>query len=154
PIGWLQIFSFGHTLGERTNRAGAVRLRPGSHLTVSANGIEERQYWKLRHEPTRLDPESHADATFEAFQDSAAWRTKRFPRAMVALSGGLDSRLLAGALPRDAGAHAFTLLMSADNEQNLEVKTAAEVAARLGLPHEIRAIKIGNYSRVVDDVVR
>src|SRR5207244_2554812 len=98
-VGWLQIFTYGHTLGQRTNRLGGVRVRPGSHVTITPGGVDDRQYWKLSHDPVDLDPQSHADAAFEAFQETAAWRAKRFPRCVIALSGGLDSRLVAATLP-------------------------------------------------------
>ena len=154
PIGWLQIFTYGQTLAQRTNRSGAVRLMPGSHMTISSSGIEDRQYWRILHEPCDLNAEAHADAVFEAFQDSAAWRAKRRPRCLIALSGGLDSRIVAASIPKGTDAVAFTLLTSPDNQLNLEVKTAAKVAEHLGLPHEIWPITPGNYSRIADEVVR
>src|SRR5262249_40237325 len=85
PLGWLQIFTYWHTFGQRTNRLGAVRLRPASHVTISLEGLDDRQYWQLTHEPSDIDLQAHADATFEAFEESAAWRARRFRRCLIAL---------------------------------------------------------------------
>src|SRR5262249_3571096 len=153
PVGWLQIFTYWHTFGQRTNRLGAVRLRPASHVTISLEGLDDRQYWQLTHEPSDLDLQAHADATFEAFEESAAWRARRFRRCLIALSGGLDSRMVAAAHPNDVDAIAFTLVTAPNGQHDLEASTAAKVAACLQLPHEISRIKLGNYSSVIDDVV-
>jgi len=154
-LGWLQIFRFGHTLARRTNLAGAERLRPGTHMTISPRGVEDRQYWRLEHQPEdQLDPDSFASEVFEAFQESAVWRAKHVPRGIIALSGGLDSRLVAACVPKSVDATAFTFVNSTESTNTPEVLAASEVARRLGLPHEIKQIELGAYSKTADSVVR
>src|SRR4029077_111183 len=110
-LGWLQIFRFGHTLGTRTNCVGAERLRPATHLTITPDCVTERQYWKLEHQPEeKLNSNSFADEVFQAFLESATWRTRRSPRSILALSGGLDSRLVAACAPKDVDLTAFTFV--------------------------------------------
>src|SRR5262249_28251317 len=155
PLGWLQIFSFGHTLGRTTNCIGAQRLRPGTHLTITPDRIVERTYWKLEHKPENdLDPDSFADEVFEAFKASAAWRARRSLRSIIALSGGLDSRLVAACLPKDRDITAFTFVNSVEFANTPDVSAASEVTRRLGLRHEIKRIELGAYSSTADTVVR
>ena len=155
PLGWLQIFRFAHTLGRTTNCAGAQRLWPASHLTITPDRVVKNTYWKLEHKPENdLDPESFADEVFEAFKASATWRARRSPRSIIALSGGLDSRLVAACVPKDVDVTAFTFVNSVESDNTAEVSTAAEVARRLGLRHEIKRVELGACSATADTVVR
>jgi hypothetical protein len=154
-LGWLQILRFGHTLGKRTNCMGAQRLRPGSHITIGAHSVTERRYWKLEHTPdTGLHPDAFADEVFHFFEASVQWRTRRSPRCIIALSGGLDSRLVAACTPKDVAASAMTFVDSLESTRTAEVFAASEVAKRLGLPHEVRPVESGSYSKTADLVVR
>jgi hypothetical protein len=109
-IGWLEAFSYAHTNGTRTTADGVHRLRPATHLTITPHGMNERQHWRLEHRPDPgLDPVKHSPEVFEAFRER---RTQGTPRrqGVLALSVGLDSRLVAAALPRDADFKAFTFV--------------------------------------------
>ena len=154
-LGWLQIFQLHHTLGARTNFDGVVRLQPGTHLTISSAGIQEQQYWRLRHEPDHnLDPGPFADEVFEAFSESVSWRAKRAPKSLLALSGGLDSRLVAGCLPEDIDATAFTFFRpSGAALDKQEALSASQVAEQLNLVHQLQAFEPGEYSRVAKAAV-
>ncbi|TFG47019.1 MAG: hypothetical protein E4H40_07025, partial [Candidatus Brocadiia bacterium] len=141
PLGILQIFSYGHTLETKTNLQDIERLRPASHIVVSKEGIQERQYWRLTHNVQQdLDAETFAEKTFEAFQASTSARTQLTKKGFVALSGGLDSRLLAGAIPSDSDYYAFTIADSTSSENTPEVSAAREVSRILGLEHQIGRI--------------
>lgn len=154
-LGWLQILRFGHTLGQRTNCTGARRLRPASHVVIDSRSVTERCYWTLEHNPDpELHPDLFADQVFHALEASAQWRARRSPRSIIALSGGLDSRLVAACTPKDGGARAMTFVNSVESPGTPEVLAAAEVAKRLGLPHEIRPVEPGSYSKTADLVVR
>ena len=154
-LGWLQILRFGHTLRGRTNCMGAQRLRPASHVTINTQTVTEHRYWRLEHRPdTTLRAHILADDVFSAFQESVHWRVRRSPRSIIALSGGLDSRLLAACTPTDVGAKAMTFVNSVGSTRTPEVLAASEVAKRLGLPHEVRPIEPGSYSKTADLVVR
>lgn len=154
-LGWLQILTFGHTLGPRTNCMGAQRLRPASHITVSAQALAERRYWRLEHRPdTDVHPDTLASEVFHSLEASVQWRARRAPRSIIALSGGLDSRLVAACTPRDIGASALTFVDSVDATITPEVSAASMVAQRLGLPHDIRPVGTGSYSMTADLVVR
>src|SRR6185295_2057265 len=99
-LGWFQLLSCEHTLEDRTTLKDTKRLKPATHVTISADGIvHERQYWRLTHRSDEaLDPISHSRRVFEAFEAGVAYRARLVSRGVIALSGGLDSRLVAAAL--------------------------------------------------------
>ena len=137
-LGWLQIFSYGHTLGARTHMREVKRLLPASHVTFSREGIRQEQYWRLKHQvEDGLDPEAFADRLFDAFRRGTERRAAMLGRGIIALSGGVDSRLLAGAVPKGAPFSAFTYVDSVDTTYTPEVRAAAQVGEILGLEHRI-----------------
>jgi hypothetical protein len=140
-IGWLETCTASHTFGTRTTAQGIERLRPGTHLTISSEAVTERQYWRLEHRPdTSLDPSKHSAEVFEAFRAGTELRARLVGRGILALSGGLDSRLVAGALPRDTNYSAFTFVDKAGADSTPQTSAAAAVSAALGLRHHIEAL--------------
>ena len=110
-VGWLQASTIGHTVGTRTTADGVLRLRPATHLTITPEHVAERQYWRLEHRPDpSLDPATHSAEVFQAFRTSTERRAGLVGQGVLGLSGGLDSRLIAGALPATADFSAFTFV--------------------------------------------
>lgn len=141
--GWLEVYLLGHTLGARTTVDGVTRLGPGRHLTISADRICDRQYWRLEHRPDRgLDPDVHSEKVFESFRESVEQRARLVGRGVVGLSGGLDSRLLAGVLPPDTAFSAFTFVDQRGAGSTPQTRAATSVAAALGLPHHVEELPI------------
>ena len=101
-----------------------------------------------------MSPDTFADEVFHVFQGSVQWYARRSPRSVIALSGGLDSRLVAACTPKDVGATAFTMVDSVESTITPDVSAASEVAKRLGLAHDVRSVETGSYSRTADLVVR
>jgi len=146
-LGWLQIFALKRTLGSRTHLRDVRRLLPASHVTLSPEGDREHQYWRPRHEVDEdPDPENTSKRVFDAFREATKRRAERLGKGIIALSGGLDSRLLAGALPVDSGFSAFTFVDSLDTTDTREVRTAAEITRILGIPHLIKPVPRGALS--------
>src|SRR5579872_4062323 len=140
-VGWLQACTAAHTFGTRTTAQGVERLRPGTHLTLTPEGTNERQYWRLQHRPDAdLDPAKHSEEVFQAFRKGAERRVQLVRKGIVALSGGLDSRLVAGALPGDTDYSAFTFVDSPDADHTAQTRAAAAVSAALGLRHQIQPL--------------
>jgi hypothetical protein len=153
-VGCLQVFTCGHTVGTRTTIEGVARLRPATHLSVVPERIVEKQYWRLIHTPREdLDPVEHGVAVFEAFRSGAAVRARLARRGVVPLSGGLDSRLVAGSLPDRSNYSGFTFVDSPVMKSTLETQAAAEVCRALGLTHHVRAVPAGAYGRHARDVI-
>ena len=154
-LGWMQIFSFGHTLETRTNIRNIKRISPATHLIISpTNIIQEKQYWQLKSRPEDdLNPAHYSKKVFRAFQKGTSLRAGLVGEGVVALSGGLDSRLIAGALPKNGGFEAFTFVNSTSTSNTNEVRIAAEVAAILGLEHHIEHLADYRVSQFVNDIV-
>lgn len=155
PLGWVQVGTLAHSVGARTTVRDVQRLLPGSHVTLRPGERQPRRYWRLEHAPREdaLDPVKHGEETFEAFRQGAVFRTRLAAGGLVPLSGGLDSRLVAGAVPPDAGYSAFTFVDFPTRESTEQTRAAAEVARALGLPHHV-ARGEAPYSRHAEDVVR
>lgn len=134
PLALLQMCQLSHTLGGRTPYDGVERMRPATVLEIDARGMRARSYWRLRHEPDDdLDPERHAELGFEAIEASTRARAAgRF--GFVSLSGGLDSRLVAGCVPPS---RFFAVTRHTPTLYRDELEVAALVAARLGLEHRV-----------------
>lgn len=137
-VGWLEVCAIGHTIGRRTTVSGLERLEPASHSTITPDGVVSRRYWQLMHRPDDgLDPARHSQAVFEAFCTGARRRARLAPRAVVALSGGLDSRLVAAALPSELDLRLFTFVDVRGAAATVQTEAAAAVAAALGRPHHV-----------------
>jgi asparagine synthetase B (glutamine-hydrolysing) len=130
----LELFAFGHHLEDRTFFDGILAMPQASVLTISQDGTTVRQYWSPSYgrgdSPLSLDDYSH----------EFAWRmtqatSSRLPngrRTAIFLSGGLDSRCVAGALSRstrDVTAITF------GNQDSPDVRYARAVAGQLGFRH-------------------
>jgi len=157
-VGWFQVLSCGHTFGNRTNFKNVRRLPPASHLTISADGVpHENRYWRMEYRvDTALDLDSHCNKVFAAFQSGAELRSRLTGKGVLALSGGLDSRLVAGALPNRKNFSAFTFTSSGEknSSQSPETLAASAVCKILGLEHHIEPMLNQELSIVADDVVR
>ena len=153
-LGWLQIFRYRRTLGTRTHMRDVKRLLPASHVTFSREGIRQEQYWRLKHQvESNLDPEAFADRLFDAFRRGTERRAAMLGGGIIALSGGLDSRLVAAATPRGSGFSGFTFVNSVVASDSIDVKVAAQICERLGLEHRVRPVAAQAVSRLAPEMV-
>ncbi|MBE0537643.1 MAG: hypothetical protein IH624_18410 [Phycisphaerae bacterium] len=153
-LGWLEIFSYSHTLAERTHVEGIRRLLPARHLTISKAGADCRAYWRLKHETQHgLDPVEHAERTFDAMRRSTAARARLSGAGFVSLSGGLDSRLVAGALPAESNFYLYTF-GSDEKTDSADVQAAQQIARILGREHCVERLDQRHISSVAEDATR
>jgi Asparagine synthase len=154
-LGWFHTFAYGHTFGELTTFRGVQRLVPATHLTISPEGTtEERRYWRLEYAPeSRLDPLCYSAKVFEAFKTGAARKAKLVGKGIIALSGGLDSRLVAATVPNDVEFSAFTFVNAGDSASTADTDCATQVCSILGLLHRIEPVPIKAYSIVAKNIV-
>lgn len=155
-LGWFHMFSYGHTFGSRTTWKDVKRLLPATHLTISQDGtVEEKQYWRLVHMPDAgLGSVSYSKEVFDAFRQGARLRARLVGKGVVALSGGLDSRLVAAALPDDVEFSAFTFVNSGEGISSADTAVAAQICSALGLQHRIELIPRHEYSAGAEGVIR
>ena len=108
-----QLVSFDHLLGDATLLKAVKLLRQGHVLTYRDGTLRTRPYWQLRHpeyyplkkETAWMDEFGHLWSQAVRRQDPDS------SEAGVLLSGGLDSRMILGALSRirsGESLHAFT----------------------------------------------
>lgn len=153
-LGLLQLFSCRRTLGSRTHMRDLVRLLPASHMTISSNGTSIARYWSPTYDVDGdLDPAAYAEEVFDAYRRGVERRASTLGGGVVSLSGGCDSRLLAGSLPKDSGFSAFTFVDSLETDETAEVQAAAQVCRILGLDHCVRRVPDGEISRLAMDLV-
>jgi hypothetical protein len=152
-LGWLQVFSYKRTLDKRTTFQNIKRLRPSTYLTISTEGVKERQYWCLKHQPEKdLDSNTFSEHVFESFQAGASVRGSLSESGIIALSGGLDSRLVAAAVSGSSNLSAFTFVNSTDCSETEEVKVAKQVSHILELQHNIITIPESAVSVLANDI--
>lgn len=132
-LGVLQLAAFGHQLGDRTLFSGISVLPPGSILTATPDGVTITSYWRAAYAPG--GPVGRDAAVEFAQRFVAATRRRTLDRRAplgIFLSGGLDSRCVAGALARvQAPVTAFTF----GDESSRDVRFARQIASRLGFSH-------------------
>jgi asparagine synthase (glutamine-hydrolysing) len=136
-LGVLQLAMFGHQLGDRTIFDGISVLPPATILTASAGGVTLTGYWRAAYRCHHL---TGRDAAAElAGRLVAATRRRSVGRRAplgIFLSGGLDSRCVAGAL---AGAGAPVTAVTFGDESSRDVRFARQVSSRLGFAHHTYA---------------
>jgi asparagine synthase (glutamine-hydrolysing) len=133
-------------IGGATIQRGVRRLGPGFVLRTEPGGppFEEAQY---RYPLTGRHHDVPASEAAGRLHDAlrSAVRRQALPTVgnILLLSGGLDSRLLAGVLVlENIPVEAVTRGITSD----IEYQCARRVAASLGLPHRLAQPETGNYA--------
>jgi hypothetical protein len=124
--------------GDRTLVAGVRALPVATRVALTAAGSEERSYWPARERWAPVPQEDAQAYTEDALLRSLAARVDGSPSPQVALTGGLDSRVVAVALRElgiEFGAFTWGDPGWADAEQ------AAPIAATLGASHDVLPIE-------------
>lgn len=150
PLGCLSIGACGHLLSDLSVFKHVTKLPPASHLIAKDGKITRNRYWRLKRDVTQhLDANRHAQRTYAAFKESVRWRCELSDTGVIALSGGMDSRLLAAAVSKYGCYRAFTFVDSDTAAHTMETMCASQVASRLGIPHDIRELNIDRLARDV-----
>ena len=148
-LGIAQFVLFKYTLGDRTIYDGIKRLPPGSLLRANQDGVTIESTHDLdfgrKHRSTK-SVETNAEELATLFAESCHRRTVSSDKGhnLVSLSGGLDSRAVAGAFARNndpftAVTHTLT---TAD-----DVRIAKEIAGGLDAQWERYEIQDSGAAR-------
>lgn len=147
----LQLAAFGHQLDDRTIFAGISVLPPGSILTAGPSGVTITRYWRAAY---RRGHATGADAAAElAHRLIAATRRRSVDRRAplgIFLSGGLDSRCVAGALAT-TGAPVTAFTFGEPSER--DVRFARQLAGRLGFSHQTYSHRGLDFTATLSRVV-
>jgi len=140
--GITEFLTFGYPLGDGTLFEGVTRVEPASVIRVPG-GATTRSHppYDFAAQDDDADADATASAIAVALVQACRLRARDRQTVLVSLSGGIDSRMVAGALAT-AGAHAQAVTHGAlDAATAGDVAIAKAVAARLGMPWELHPLE-------------
>jgi asparagine synthetase B (glutamine-hydrolysing) len=137
-----EMVALGAPLGARTPYANVSQLRAAEVLSFEGRETRHAHYWRWDDIKTSSRPEAElAFEAYERFAEAVALRARGDTTTFAFLSGGLDSRVVVGALrARGLRVHTFNFSPAGSQDQIF----GAEFARCIGTSHE-------EHPRVVDD---
>ncbi|HVO44193.1 MAG TPA: asparagine synthase-related protein [Aggregatilineales bacterium] len=120
-------FSFGFFLDNRTYFTNIRVLNPRSLYRIGAMGDLHQHvcYWQWQHHVDRNRTYDETIEMYDALLHQAVQRCTTEERAVLPISGGLDSRSLVSVLPRDSAVETYSYGYSTDS---IETNIAAQIA--------------------------
>ena len=146
-LGLVESACLGVPLAERTELAGVDFVQSGRILRVRNADVAADTYWDwCRDAPTPAPAETPAirRELFEVFRDASSLRMGAGRSAFAALSGGLDSRTVVGAL---AGLGVEVTTMNVSWPDTLDQIIARDFAKALGTRHLETLLPYGEDGR-------
>ncbi len=124
-------------VGSRTILKNVKRLLPGEHIKLSTNDLlmiksYDNTLFNLSTEKGKVSNKDYQEY-WDYFKNEIDYAITQYDKTYLALSGGMDSRLLLGSLPEDREVECLTY----GDEGNYEVKLAAKLALMQG--HEFKS---------------
>jgi len=136
-INWQSIsdyLRYGFVLGDRTLFQNIHLLPPATLLAIDCHGLRKKTYWTGQYTAYYDEGQisSVAEEGVSLFTKSAQNRIAGNSNILIYLSGGLDSRLIAGVVSREK-----TNITSATlgNSHSYEYRIARKVCRTLGISH-------------------
>jgi len=151
-VGLLQIFAHRYNLDERTFLRGLNRMLPSTRLIFQTGRMDVARYQLLKFEvPEQARGTSELVENWsEQLKDATQLRLDGKDRVQISLSGGLDSRAIAAAIPRHfrpVGSRTSGLDTSPD------VIVAAQIAHKLEFDHLQESPSGIPYSQILAKIV-
>jgi hypothetical protein len=153
------ILAYGELFEQETLVEGVASVETASVTEIAVGGEEatSRRYWDFRHHGPVLEGKSiqqYADTLCEVLSAAADRKSRMQGRVTIGLSGGYDSRLVAGLLaPRLKGMTAWTF--GAENAADLAI--AREISGQLGMNNHrqfgVDAADIADYGTMFASTV-
>jgi asparagine synthetase B (glutamine-hydrolysing) len=131
--GAMELFAYGYQMSDLTLFQGVRALLPGSRLIYERGQVRQERHWRFRY-PAIISRKSEADLVDELAErlKTACARQAEGPgRVGMGLSAGLDSRIVAAALPPRDGRAAYTT----GYEDSLDALGARLLADAYGMRH-------------------
>lgn len=126
--------AFGEIYGNKTFFKGIEVLPPASIFIYDGQSISIERYWDFNYEPDyRVSEDEWADQVVKAFREAVEIQMKDNLRYGIALSGGLDSRSVLGAIDKERreGVVTFTFGLPGCDE----AKIAEVISRKAGAKH-------------------
>ena len=130
----LEYFCYGSQVIDRTSIQDYWRLPPATILTVDDNGLQAQRYWTYQYNesaPT-LDQSTYVTVSGALLDRAVERNMQGSHRVGLFLSGGYDSRAIAGAIRKH---HMPVPAFTFGHPTSRDVRFAAMLAARLGFDH-------------------
>jgi hypothetical protein len=143
-LAWLQYFALGSTQGDRTLLAAVTRHPSGAVTIVSPERRRTRELGGFDVAVERTASlDDHADRVHESVAAALASIMRREPALPWALTGGVDTRLIAGTLLRSGAAPAFFTKQRFGDDvlDDCDVLLARLLARHLSLRHAVQTRK-------------
>jgi asparagine synthetase B (glutamine-hydrolysing) len=135
-FGLLQLLIGQSHVGRDTWIEGIELVEPGTVIRLDRNGVTKSRYWRLHfnEDGARMSDRAYASAFEELLRGATARAMKLHDRHPIAitLSGGLDSRAVALAIPKE---HLPLDAITYGGEETPDVRYARQLAEVIGLRH-------------------
>lgn len=120
---------FGYTLGEHTLWEDIKRIQPNSIIQINPENprLEYKSFFKL----DKQEQPGSIRKLSDTFEEALKNRLEKFPNAVLSLSGGLDSRLIAAATSHLNYDVICATYSSEGKTNDLDVKIARDVKTML-----------------------
>ncbi len=151
-VGFLQLMRIGWPLGDRT-WLGDIRVAaPGSWLHITDERTSTSRYFRLRFEArdSKASVQEHAAGLADVLRRAVRRRMRAAERVGIGLSGGLDSRSLVLAAPRDDPP---ALTYTFGRADSFDVTYARRIAEIAGVRHRHFAYARDHLTRILTGVV-
>jgi asparagine synthetase B (glutamine-hydrolysing) len=147
---------FGHIMDDRTLFKDINLLPYASILIYDGNEIKIKKYWDYTfyddNEPIWLE-DHYVDGLAEVIEKSIRKMVKGINKLAIPLSGGLDSRVIAGMLKK-IGFNGEIITFSYGNKEAFDVIYGKKIAKQLGYPNYFLPIKKSYLKDYASEFVR
>ena len=127
PVAFLELLQFNYILGNRT-LVQVVQRMPW-RATLTGNGVVERRP-PIPHNNRYASPQKAAQTLRELLEEGLYKATQNYQRVFLLLTGGLDSRVVAGVLKKlEPQLHARIACVTWGQPESRDVAYAARIAA-------------------------
>ncbi|MGQ4647679.1 asparagine synthase-related protein [Lyngbya aestuarii] len=141
----------GQTLWQNVQRLAAGHVLVWKPATFPR---EIQQHQLLGNQSSQLNSltfAEHLDILDQALDQAITRQVRKEEPCGLLLSGGLDSRMLAGFLGREG---IKPIALSLGNRSDLEIECALGVVKQLGLEHRLAAISLDDYPAYADLLIK
>ena len=150
-----QVFTFWHTIGDRTFFAGIRELPPGCCLRFRAGQLTIRPYWHLHydHADGRLTDEEYVERLRTLLIDATRLRLRSDVPVGAYLSGGLDSSMTTAMIRHFTSNPLKTFSVAFEDHEFDESTYQADVIRHLHTEHQDTRCDYASIGDVFPDVL-
>jgi len=155
PLGLLQVFAHEHNLQGRTFIQKIKSLSPGSYLQYCEGQVTQSCYHKFTFNVPSSLPSTRTviHEGCQLLKDSIKAQFSGKECLLLLLSGGLDSRIIACAIPQDFYHKTKAITFGSTDSGRLDLHYGSLIANKLGLDHYISEDNFCLHSALISKIV-